>query len=62
MARTVDGFTLEDEVRQDLSLHLVVCEYADVFSDELSGLPMHRDVDFVLELHPRTSPHFYDSI
>ena len=25
------GLTLEDEVRQDLSLHRVVCEYEDVF-------------------------------
>ena len=26
------------------------------FPDELSGLPMHRDVNFVIELHPDTSP------
>ena len=31
--------TLEDEVRHDLDLPWVVCEYEDVFSDELSGLP-----------------------
>ena len=48
------SLTLEDEVRQDLSLPLVVCEYEDVFSDELPGLPPHRDVDFVIELHPGT--------
>ena len=24
--------------------------------DELSGLPTHRDVDFIIELHPGTSP------
>ena len=23
---------------------------------ELLGLPLHRDVDFVIELHPGTSP------
>ena len=34
----------------------MVCEYEDVFSDELLGLPLHRDVDFVIELHPCTSP------
>ena len=28
----------------------------DVFPDELLGLPPHRDVDFVIELHPSTSP------
>ena len=34
----------------------MVCEYEDVFCDELSGLPPHKDMDFVIELHPRTSP------
>ena len=28
----------------------------DVFSDELPGLPLHRVVDFDIELHPGTSP------
>ena len=32
------SLTLENEVRQDLSLPRVVCEYEDVFRDELSGL------------------------
>ena len=50
------GLTLEDEVRQDLSLPRVVCKYKDVFPDELPELPPHRDVDFVIELHPGTSP------
>ena len=49
------SLTLENEVRQDLSLPRVVCEY-DVFPNELPGLPPHRDVDFVIELHPGTSP------
>ena len=52
----IASLTLEKEVRQDLSLPLVVCEYEDVFPDELPGLPPHRDVDFVIELHPGTSP------
>ena len=34
----------------------MVCEYEDVFSDELLGLPPDRDVDFVIELHPGTLP------
>ena len=34
----------------------MVCEYEDVFQDELPGLPPHRDVDFVIELYPSTSP------
>ena len=42
-------------MRQDLDLSRVVCEYEDVFSNELPGLPPQRDVDFCIELHPRTS-------
>ena len=43
-------------MRQDMSLPRVVCEYEDVFSKELPGLPPPRDVDFRIELHPGTSP------
>ena len=50
------SLTLEDEARQDLDLPRVVCEYENVFSDELLGLPLHRDVDFCVELHPGTLP------
>ena len=50
------SLTIEDEGRQDLGLPRVVCEYEEVFMDELLGLPPHRDVDFVIELHPGTSP------
>ena len=35
-----------------------MCEYVDVFLDELPGLPPHRDVDFGIELHPGISPIF----
>ena len=43
-------------MRQDLGLPRVVCKYEDVFPDELPKLPPHRDVDFVIELQPGTSP------
>ena len=43
-------------MRPNLDLPQVVCEYADVFPDELLGLPPHRDVDFGIKLHPGTSP------
>ena len=33
----------------------MVCEYEDVFPDELPGLPPHRDVAFI-ELHPGMLP------
>ena len=50
------SLTLEDEVRQDMSLPWVVCEYKDVFPDKILGLPPPRDVDFHIELHPGMSP------
>ena len=56
LAGWLASFTLEDEERPDLDLPRVVCEYVDVFSNELLGLPPHRDVDFGIELHPGTSP------
>ena len=45
------SLTLEDEERSDLDLPRVVCEYVDVFPDELLGLPQQRVVDFGIELH-----------
>ena len=60
MSGTVSGLAHEPyprgrgEVRLDLPR--VVCEYVDVFPDELPGLPPHRDVDFGIELHPGISP------
>ena len=56
LAGWLASLTLKDEEKPDLSLPRVVCEYADVFPDELPGLPPHRDVDFGIELHPSTSP------
>ena len=50
------SLTLEDEGRHDFGLPQVVCKYEDVFPDELPRLPPHRDVDFVIELYPGTSP------
>ena len=50
------SLTLEDEARQELGLPWVVCEYKVVFLEELLGLPLHRDVNFVIKLHPGTLP------
>ena len=49
------GLNLENEVRKDLSLLQVVCEYEDVFLEELLGLPC-RDVNLTIELHPGMAP------
>ncbi|KAG8483128.1 hypothetical protein CXB51_022047 [Gossypium anomalum] len=37
-------------------LHPLVCEYPDVFLEELPGLPLIREVEFAIELVLRTSP------
>jgi hypothetical protein len=34
----------------------VVCEYHDVFLDELPGMPPDRDIEFAIELQPGTTP------
>ena len=47
LAGWLASLTLENEVRPDLNLPRVVCEYEDIFPDEL---------DFGIELHPGTSP------
>ena len=41
-------------MRPNLDLPRVVCEYANIFPDELPGLPPHRDVDFGIDLHSST--------
>jgi hypothetical protein len=33
-----------------------VCEFSDVFPDELLGLPPDRDIEFRIELVPGTTP------
>jgi hypothetical protein len=35
---------------------LVVQEYPDVFAEELSGMPPDCDIEFLIELLPRTPP------
>jgi hypothetical protein len=34
----------------------VVCEFPNVFSEDLPGIPPERDVEFVIELKPGTTP------
>jgi hypothetical protein len=34
----------------------VVCNYPDVFPDELPGMPPDRDIEFAIELQPGTAP------
>ena len=44
----LEGTTIED-IR-------IVNEYPDVFPEELPGMPPDRDIEFIIELLPRTAP------
>jgi hypothetical protein len=34
----------------------VVCDYPDVFPDDLLGMPPERDIEFIIDLLPGTAP------
>jgi hypothetical protein len=34
----------------------IVCEYLDIFLEELPGVPPDRDIEFSIELLPKTAP------
>jgi hypothetical protein len=34
----------------------VVCEYPDIFPDNLPGMPPERDIKFIIDLLPGTAP------
>ena len=44
------------ETERKLESVLVVCEYSDVFPEELPGLPPVRKVEFGIEIVPGTTP------
>jgi hypothetical protein len=44
----VEGIKLEDIP--------IVCEYPDIFLDDLPRMPPERDIEFVIELQPGTAP------
>jgi hypothetical protein len=43
-------------VAQNLEDIPVVCEFPDVFPEDLPGLPLDQDVEFIIELQPSTTP------
>jgi hypothetical protein len=47
-AYTVEGIKLKDIP--------IVCEYPDIFPDDLLGMPPDRDIEFIIELQPGTAP------
>ena len=44
------------EASPDLASIHVVCEFSDVFPEDLPGLPPDREVEFAIELEPSTAP------
>ena len=44
------------EASPDLTSIPVVCEFLDVFPEDLPGLPPDREVEFSIELEPGTAP------
>jgi hypothetical protein len=44
------------EASPDLASNPMVCEFPNVFSDDLPRLPLNRDVEFTIELEPSTPP------
>jgi len=34
----------------------IICEYLDVFPEELPGMPPDRDLEFIIDLIPKTAP------
>ena len=46
------------EASPDLASILVVCEFLDIFVEDLPRLPPDREVEFSIELEPGTAPIF----
>ena len=44
------------EASPDLTSIPMVCEFLDVFSEDLPRLPPDREVEFSIELEPGTAP------
>ncbi|WVZ59152.1 hypothetical protein U9M48_009344 [Paspalum notatum var. saurae] len=47
------NFNMEAKALEEIP---VVCEYPDVFPEELPGMPPDRDVEFIIDLFPGTAP------
>jgi hypothetical protein len=47
------AFMMEGVKLEDIP---VVCEYADVFPNDLPGMPPDRDIEFIIELQLGTAP------
>jgi hypothetical protein len=49
--------TMVNQLEEKSLEHIkIVCEYLDVFLEELPGMPPDRDIEFSIELLPGTTP------
>lgn len=51
-----NAFITEDKKLKSLEEILVVCEFPNMFQDEVSGLPLMREIKFTIELLLGTTP------
>ena len=51
----VNDLDEEDPMSKTLD-YLIFQEYADVFPSEIPGMPPKRDIDFSIDLIPRSEP------
>jgi hypothetical protein len=57
MSTDAEGETMVNHLEEKpLENIKVVCEYPDVFPEELPGMPPNRDIEFSIELLPGTAP------
>ena len=61
LAGWLASLTLEDKERPDLDLPRVMCDYVDVFLDELPGLPPQKGSRLRYRVTPWYFTHLYDS-
>jgi len=47
------NFHIEAKILEEVP---IVCEYPDVFPEELPGMPPDRDIEFAIDLYPGTAP------
>jgi hypothetical protein len=52
----VTSAAVHHTVAQNLASILVAHEFPDVFPEDLPGMPLDRDVEFVIELQPGMAP------
>jgi hypothetical protein len=56
MLPSVEGCSVNQMNGKSLENIKVVCDYPDVFPDELPGMPPDREIEFVINLLPGTTP------